>query len=352
MIYGLWLSATGVTTNSHQVDVIANNLANAETNGFRRQLATFQERSAEAKERHTPTAPGDRLFDNIGGGQTAVAVDVRHHRGALEETNRNFDLAVQGDGYFMVQDPKGQERLTRNGNFLVDAARATLCSAPTPRRACSIRKNSRSSSTQRRSPATFEISDDGSMRGARKRSEKSGCSTSPMKNCCGPSAARCSRRLLSRGDEVRWPDGIRLPRKVERRPGRRADQIDGSPTHARRECESDSNTGFVAGTTRERRRQDLVRNGREEAKERRRAKKENSNRAAAEWTSHATRLFLRESSPLRFFRDHLFSTAQRARTRPIREVHGDCRTQFPAATGLRALSTKIDVIANSRRPRK
>ena len=36
MTYGLWLSATGVMTNSHQVDVIANNLANAETTGFRR----------------------------------------------------------------------------------------------------------------------------------------------------------------------------------------------------------------------------------------------------------------------------------------------------------------------------
>lgn len=120
MIYGLWLSATGVTTNSHQVDVIANNLANAETAGFRRQLATFQERSPEAKEKHTPTAPGDRLFDNIGGGQLLSPSSFDTTAGALEETGRNLDLAVSGDGYFMVRDAKGEDRLTRNGNFMAD----------------------------------------------------------------------------------------------------------------------------------------------------------------------------------------------------------------------------------------
>lgn len=120
MIYGLWLSATGVTTNSHQVDVIANNLANAETSGFRRQLATFRERSPEAKERGTPTAPGDRLFDNIGGGQLLSPSSFDTTAGALEETGKNFDLAVAGDGYFMVRDAKGEDRLTRNGNFIAD----------------------------------------------------------------------------------------------------------------------------------------------------------------------------------------------------------------------------------------
>lgn len=120
MIYGLWLSATGVATNSHQIDVIANNLANAETSGFRRQLATFRERSPEAKESGKPTAPGDRLFDNLGGGQLLSPSAFDKSAGDLEATGKNFDLAVAGDGYFMIRDAKGVDRLTRNGNFITD----------------------------------------------------------------------------------------------------------------------------------------------------------------------------------------------------------------------------------------
>src|SRR5687768_13437359 len=119
MIYGMWLSATGVTTNSHQVDVIANNLANAETTGFKRQLATFQERDPESKER-PDFKGGDRLFDMIGGGQLLSPSSFDTSAGACEQTGGNLDVAVAGEGYFMVQDAKGEQRLTRNGNFMAD----------------------------------------------------------------------------------------------------------------------------------------------------------------------------------------------------------------------------------------
>lgn len=118
MIYGLWLSATGVMTSSHQVDVIANNLANVETSGFRRQLATFRERAAEARE-DPADAPGDRFFDGVGGGQLISPSSYDTTQGTLEDTGNNLDCAVNGDGYFMVRDAKGAQRLTRNGNFRV-----------------------------------------------------------------------------------------------------------------------------------------------------------------------------------------------------------------------------------------
>jgi len=50
MIYGLYLSAAGVITNSYRQDVIANNIANAETVGFKKDLAMFQERPTQAQE--------------------------------------------------------------------------------------------------------------------------------------------------------------------------------------------------------------------------------------------------------------------------------------------------------------
>ncbi len=51
MIYGLYLSASGVMSSSHKQDVIANNLANAETTGFKRDLALFMERPTAAQAR-------------------------------------------------------------------------------------------------------------------------------------------------------------------------------------------------------------------------------------------------------------------------------------------------------------
>ena len=118
MIYGLWLSATGVVTNSHQVDVIANNLANVETTGFRRQIAAFQERPPEGRE--NPSRVGDRFFDGVGGGMLLAPSAFDMTSGQLEQTHHNLDLAINGDGYFMVRDPAGQEHLTRSGNFVMD----------------------------------------------------------------------------------------------------------------------------------------------------------------------------------------------------------------------------------------
>lgn len=118
MIYGLWLSATGVQTSSHQIDVVANNIANAETIGFKRQLAAFRERAPEARE-DPQDAGGDRFFDGIGGGKllSPSAFDVS--QGTFDQTDNNLDCAVNGEGFFMVRDADGQERLTRNGGFAV-----------------------------------------------------------------------------------------------------------------------------------------------------------------------------------------------------------------------------------------
>jgi flagellar basal body rod protein FlgG len=118
MIYGLWLSATGVVTNSHQMDVISNNLANVDTAGFKRQMAAFQERPPEGKE--DPSRVGDRFYDRIGGGQLLAPSAFDMREGQLEETRRNLDLAINGDGYFLVRDVGGQDHLTRNGNFVAD----------------------------------------------------------------------------------------------------------------------------------------------------------------------------------------------------------------------------------------
>ncbi|MGC4030403.1 MAG: flagellar hook basal-body protein [Tepidisphaeraceae bacterium] len=119
MIYGLYLSATGVITNSHQQDVIANNLANAETGGFRRQLALTETRQVESRVRQAMGLK-DPIRDNIGGGQFLAPSYYDQSQGILETSSNNLDVAFQGTGFIGVQDGQGQFRLTRNGSLMTD----------------------------------------------------------------------------------------------------------------------------------------------------------------------------------------------------------------------------------------
>jgi flagellar basal body rod protein FlgG len=120
--YGLYLSATGVLTNSYRQDVIANNLANSQTVGFKRSLALFQQRRTEAQTlgQTNITDTTDPTLEQIGGGLILAPTHVDHSQGLLEKTEMNLDVAIHGRGFFAVNDGKGQQRLTRNGRFMVD----------------------------------------------------------------------------------------------------------------------------------------------------------------------------------------------------------------------------------------
>jgi flagellar basal-body rod protein FlgF len=118
MLYGLYQSATGVITSSYKQDVVANNLANSESVGFKRDIASFRQRLTEAQERGRPGL-SNKLLENLGGGTFAHQTLVDARQGELEPTGNALDVAIEGDGYFAVVD-RGQSRLTRNGQFAVD----------------------------------------------------------------------------------------------------------------------------------------------------------------------------------------------------------------------------------------
>jgi flagellar basal body rod protein FlgG len=132
MIYGLYLSAGGVVANSYRQDVIANNLANAETVGFKRDIPLFQQRLTESQQRRTAgrvASRSDPLLENLGGGIFAAPTLVDRSQGEMERTGSALDVAIQGDGYFAVADKNqgpggrgaaGPGRLTRDGRLTVD----------------------------------------------------------------------------------------------------------------------------------------------------------------------------------------------------------------------------------------
>ena len=104
------MDASGYVTLSrqsgllHQMDVIANNIANASTAGFRREGMVFSEFIQRA---------GEAPSLSMGYGNTRV-VDLQ--QAGLTQTRAPFDLAIEGDGFFMIATPQGQQ-LTRSGAF-------------------------------------------------------------------------------------------------------------------------------------------------------------------------------------------------------------------------------------------
>lgn len=118
MNYGLYMSASGVLTNSHRQDVIANNLANAQTDGFKQALVSFRQQAPEAHQ--DPSLYGYRhdLLDQLGGTVHVERSRSNWASGPLVQSHRPFDLALQGQGFFAVQDPaSGQMRLSRDGRL-------------------------------------------------------------------------------------------------------------------------------------------------------------------------------------------------------------------------------------------
>jgi flagellar basal-body rod protein FlgF len=116
MIYGLYLSAAGLISNSYRQDVLANNLANSETTGFKRNLAFFRERPTALQERNRAGDWSDPTLEKLGGGLLASDTQVDNSQGEFESTGNPLDMAIEGDGYFAVKSA-GKARLTRNGNM-------------------------------------------------------------------------------------------------------------------------------------------------------------------------------------------------------------------------------------------
>ena len=117
MIYGLYQSTAGMLTNQYRQAVIANNLANVDTAGFKRDIATFNERLIEAQTRLGVTR--HRYLDHMTGGVWPGRTDTDWQQGPLDMTGSGLDAAIVGEGFFAVQTPEGP-RYTRMGQFAVD----------------------------------------------------------------------------------------------------------------------------------------------------------------------------------------------------------------------------------------
>src|SRR3954470_23647119 len=123
MLYGLYQSAAGIQSSSYRQDVIATNIANAETAGFKRDIAMFDEPLTEDQARRIATGNStNAILENLGGGLLAHPTLVDTRQGDLEPTSNPLDIGIEGKGFFQVRNAKGERFLTRNGQFSTDRA--------------------------------------------------------------------------------------------------------------------------------------------------------------------------------------------------------------------------------------
>ena len=124
MLRAFSTSATGMMAQQTLVDVIANNLANVNTTGFKRSQIDFQDLMYEKlKESGTEVAPGINSPTGleIGNGVRVASTLKIFSPGELHNTGRRLDAAIQGDGFFQVLMPNGDIRYTRDGSLQANA---------------------------------------------------------------------------------------------------------------------------------------------------------------------------------------------------------------------------------------
>ena len=123
MIRSMWAAASGMQAQSMNIDVIANNIANVTTTGFKRSRAEFQDLLYE-----TMQPPGGSTSEStqaptgiqLGHGVRPVAVAKNFGEGELQLTKNELDLAIEGNGFFQVTLPNGTTAYTRAGAFKLD----------------------------------------------------------------------------------------------------------------------------------------------------------------------------------------------------------------------------------------
>lgn len=123
---GIYTALSGGIAKSHELELIANNLANANTPGFKRDTGTFNEYLSELRAKEGAEAPNGLLNiqeARVEGDKSFVEMDgiyTDYRQGHLEGTKRNLDVGIEGNGFLEVLTPSGI-RYTRQGSLSVGA---------------------------------------------------------------------------------------------------------------------------------------------------------------------------------------------------------------------------------------
>ncbi|MDX1735612.1 MAG: flagellar hook-basal body complex protein, partial [Halioglobus sp.] len=120
MNQALWIAKTGLDAQQTKMSNIANNLANAGTTGYKSSRAIFADllyqnvRQVGAQSSQDTELPSGLM---VGTGVRTVATERLFTQGNLQKTDNNFDMGIQGRGFFQILMPDGSQAYTRDGAF-------------------------------------------------------------------------------------------------------------------------------------------------------------------------------------------------------------------------------------------
>lgn len=121
MMRSLWTGASGMIAQQTNVDNIANNISNVNTTGFKRQTTQFQSLLYSKLQTKTTDNNGDPkpVIGQVGSGVRVSGIVSSFTQGALLESANKWDMAVSGEGMYMLRLPDGSTGYTRNGSFIL-----------------------------------------------------------------------------------------------------------------------------------------------------------------------------------------------------------------------------------------
>lgn len=124
MIRALWTAGTGMNAQQSNLDVIANNISNANTAGFKKSRADFQDLMYQTiRLQGAKTESGNQVPTGIqiGHGVMLSSVQKVFTQGDFQQTGNDLDLSIEGAGFFQVIMPSGEKAYTRTGAFKIDS---------------------------------------------------------------------------------------------------------------------------------------------------------------------------------------------------------------------------------------
>ncbi|WP_088184414.1 flagellar basal-body rod protein FlgG [Sphingobium sp. Z007] len=131
----LHVARTGLDAQNTKMRVIANNLANVNTTGFKKDRADFETLAYQQIIQAGSNSDSENKFAtglNLGSGVALQGTSKINTQGTLNQTNNVLDIAIEGSGYFQVQQPDGSIAYTRAGNFSVTAEGTVVTSDGLP----------------------------------------------------------------------------------------------------------------------------------------------------------------------------------------------------------------------------
>ncbi len=123
MIRALYSAASGMTAQQLNVDNIANNLANANTAGYKMRRAQFQDLIYQSMIQPGASAGAQTTIPaglQLGLGTRAASNEIIFTQGAFSQTNNPLDMVIQGNGFFQIRQASGNLAYTRSGSFQLD----------------------------------------------------------------------------------------------------------------------------------------------------------------------------------------------------------------------------------------